>query len=361
LLRNAGFIKVEVRHVGGTSLFARCRGGAATEPPAVAGPDAPGDRDLYRRYLRDAAASVAPDGDLWFGLIGRAYREAVNAADRLAEDPLWDSFSVACQRRFGSAPETIAAVAGDVVGKSLDILAAREPLCLGPMLLHRAFHRMHTGEARSAVETLFRSAANTCGRLRRSLQHIGVDDGDAEDAAWVACAEELLCAAERGAAEVPERFAALGSAPGDLGAKRDGRRLQTDSFRRRIFVSLVNAARLDDADRLADVIMQVEARAALPGTLRTDDEFDVLFCAAVRELQRPEAAAAARALELLRQLRAACAAADAAGLAGSAASLIAPARDAELLALDVLGRKVEADALRWAAEDKKSRTWPWRS
>jgi len=359
LLCNAGFVEVEVRQVGGTSLMARGQREAATLSLAFSGPDAPDNRDLYRRYLRDAAASVARDGDLWFGLTARAYREVVNAADRLAADALWDGFTAACRRRFGAAPETMAVIPGDVAGEALDILAAREPLCLGPMLLHRAFHRMLTGEARSAVESLFRSATDACGRLRRSLQRIGSDDGDAEDAAWVACAEDLLCAAERGAAEVPERFAALGSAPGDLGARRDGRSLQTDSYRRRIFVSLVNAARLDDADRLADATAQVEARAALPGTLLTADELDVLFCAAVRELQRPEAAAmaAARALELLRRLRASCDTAIAAGRAGSAAALIAPARDAELLALNVLGQTVEADALRRAAEDKKAATW----
>jgi SAM-dependent methyltransferase len=348
LLRKAGFGEVEVRRVGGASLVARCQCGPAIDASAVASPQSPDDRGLYRRYLGDAATAAERDGDLWFGLTARGYREAVNAADSVAADSLWKDLSVACRRRFGFAPEAAAMVLQDGTGETLDVLAEREPLCLGPVLLHRAFHRLLMGEPRDSVETLFRLAADACGRLRRSLQSIGSDDGDAEDIAWVAEAEELLCAAERGDANVPERFAALGPAPGDAVTwPRACRRM--DNYRRRIFVSLVNSARLDDADRV-DVVAQVEAQAALPGAKLTDDELDVLFCAAVRELQRPEPAPG-RALELLQQFRAACA--GAASRTGSAVGLVVPARNAEILALNLLGRKQEADAIRCVAEAEK--------
>jgi hypothetical protein len=123
-------------------------------------------------------------------------------------------------------------------------------------------------------------------------------------------------------------------------------------YRRRTFVSLVNSARLDDADRMADVVAQVGARAALPAAELADDELDVLFCGAMLELQRPKPAAE-RALNLLRQLRGACT--SAAHRAGSAELLLVPARNAEILALNLLGRKQEADALRLAVRPGRDR------
>jgi SAM-dependent methyltransferase len=342
LLSDAGFEEIEVRRAGGASLMARCRCGTATDDPTLTAPFPRDDRGLYRRYLCDAAAAAEPDSDLWFGLTARSFREAVNAADSLVAGPLWDDFSDACRRRFGFAPEAAAEVSYDVAGEALDVLARREPLCLGPMLLHRAFHRLLTGAPRTSVEIQFRCAAEACGRLRRSLQRIGTDDGDAEDIAWVAGAEELLCAAERGATKVPERFAALGRAPSDAVTRLNEPSRRTDEYRRRLFVSLVNSARLDDADHLADVVTQVEARMVLPDVILTDGELDVLFCGAMRELQRPKAAA--HALKLLRQLLVACA--DVADRPGSATTLVTPARNAEILALDLLGRKEEANTLR---------------
>jgi hypothetical protein len=350
LLREAGFEQVEVDHVGRASLIARCRCGSAIGTGATTAALPSGDRDRYRRYLSNAAAEVERDSDLWFGLTARGFREAIHAADRLVAEPLWNDFSAACRRRFGIAPEAAAFHNG--ADEALNTLAAREPLCLGPVLLHRAFHRMLSGEPRASVEPLFGLAADACRRLRRSLQSIGADDGDAEDIAWVAGAEELLCAAERGAAQVPERFAALGPAPSDAATMIGGLPRRVDAYRQRTFVSLVNSARLDDADHMADVVAQVGARAKLPAAILTDDELNVLFCGAVRELQRPKATAE-RALELLRQLRAACAKAP--DRAGSAETLLAPARNAEILALDLLGRKQEADALRGVASPTKGR------
>ncbi|WP_428485179.1 methyltransferase domain-containing protein [Rhodopila sp.] len=363
ILHDAGFVDVDVRRVGGGQLIAQCRRGplpqgsfaTMTNYPGAANP---GFRDQYRRYLRDAAEAADTDSDLWFGLTARTYREAVNAADRPAADALWMAFSTACRRRFGSHPEAATNSVADTAAESLDSLVVREPLCLGPVLLHRAFHRLLAGERRSAVGDVLQRAADACDRLRRSLQRIGSDDGDAEDVGWVAGAEALLCAAEGGAKNLPERFDALGASPADAIARRDGQPLRTEQYRRRIFVSLINAAQLDEADRLADVVQAVEARATVPGILLADDELDALFCAAVRELQRREGGAA-RALDLLRQLRAACDRACAAGRGGSAVSLMPLARDREILALKVLGRKQEAKALRRSspAANVGSRIW----
>jgi hypothetical protein len=361
LLREAGFDGVEVHRGGGGSLIARCTGGPVPWDSDSAVRTGPGSRDLYRHYLREAAAGAERDGDLWFGLTARAYREAVVASDRPAADALWGAFSAACQSRFGFGPEAGAKIRGDTRNDVLEGLVASEPLCLGPVLLHRAFHRLQNGAGRRSVESLFGQAADACTRLRRSLRRIGSDDGDAEDVGWVAGAEALLCAAERGATDVPERLAALGPSPADASAGRDDRGSRTEHYRRRAFVSLINSTRLEEADRLADVVSEVEARASQPGVLLADDEFDVLFCAGLRELQRPQRTAneaatgpAERALEVLRILREASEIAVVAGRAGSALTLVAPARKAEILALMLLGRTSEANALRHPKPDRRA-------
>jgi 2-polyprenyl-3-methyl-5-hydroxy-6-metoxy-1,4-benzoquinol methylase len=329
LLKQAGFTEVEVRRTGGASLIARARNGGAAE----FWPFAP-DRGVYRRYLTDAADAVEAVGDLWFGLTARAYREAVNAVDQQAADQLWQKFSTACRQRFGHDPEA----APDHAAMALEALARHEPLCLGPVLLHRGFHLLQSGQGRIVAEPVFLRAAAACNRLRHALQRIGTDDGDAEDIAWVAEAEALLCAAERGAADTPARFVAIGTAPADSASA--GVTGRTASFTRRIYVSLVNAGSYAAADELAACVAAV--RALPPATIHGDDALDVLFCAGVRELQRdpPDPAAG---LALLRELQAASAVARAAGRAGSATGLVQPAREAEILALKMLGEPAAAD------------------
>ncbi len=288
------------------------------------------DREVYRRYLADAAGAAETAGDLWFGLTARAYREAVNAADQQAADRLWQSFAAACLQRFGCAAEAMS----DERNIALETLARREPLCLGPVLLHRGFHLLLAGQGRSIAEPVFLRAAAACRRLRHALRRIGADDGDAEDIKWVAEAEAVLCVAERGASDAPARFAAIGIAPADTAGR-------TASFARRLYVSLVNAGSYTAADQLAACVAAV--RALPPATIRTDDALDVLFCAGVRELQRdpPDPAAG---LALIRELQAASAAARAAGHAGSATGLIQPACEAEILALQMLGQREAADS-----------------
>jgi SAM-dependent methyltransferase len=344
LLRDAGFVDIDVHRNGGGQLTAFCRRASIIPAPIASEPAHSGNREQYRRYLDDVAQAVERDGDLWFGVIARAYREAVavGLADGQSADALWHEFSAGCRRRFGFDPEAGARFALGPAGEFLESLVVWEPLCLGPVLLHRAFHCLQSGGQRRTVEGVFVRSANASRRLRQSLQRIGSDDGDAEDVGWVAAAEALLCAAERGADDVPERFSALGKSPIDALARRDGQPLRTEHYRRRIFVSLVNATRLEQADRLADVVGEVEVRATLPDVPLADDELDVLYCAAVRELQRCSGGAD-RALDLLRKLRVACHAARALGRTGSAVTLMAPARDAETLALNVLGRQQEAN------------------
>jgi SAM-dependent methyltransferase len=349
LLREAGFEEVEVRRTGGASLLARAQRPAGRIVSTTE--DAQEPRRRYRRYLTEAAAAVEEGGDLWFGLIARAFREAVNAADVHAASAHWAEFSGACHRRYGLDPDAAGRPAPPVNAQSLEDLAALEPLCLGPVLFHRAMHHLLAGKSRTSVEELFERSAEACGRLRAALQRIGTDDGDAEDIIWTARAEAILCAAERGVPEVPGRLTALGPAPEDA-SRPAGLRERTERYRRRAFVSLVNASALEAAGQLDDVIAATERRAVQdsePPTSISDDELDVLFCAAARELQLP-GGSPAHALDLLQLLQAASTAVRRAGRdAGSAVTLVAPAREAEILALEVLGRADEAKSLRAAS------------
>jgi SAM-dependent methyltransferase len=352
MLVDAGFEDVEVSQVGGASLLARCRRPGGTRNALV--PASNLDRNQYRRYLDDTAAHVQEDGDLWFGLVARAYREAVNAGDAQAADVAWTAFSAACGRRFGFEPEASLSRSSRTDILSLDDLVRREPLCLGPVLLHRAMHRLLIGASRSSVEALFEQAVEGCQRLRTVLQRIGTDDGDAEDVAWTAQAEALLCAAERGATGVAAKLHSLGPAPADAARSGTQRNTRADGYRRRAFVSLVNASQFAEAGALAAVVAEVESKASSADSeqdvVLADDELDVLYCAAARELQIAEGSAEC-ALKILRLLRAACIAARNMGRStGSALALVAPAREAEILALRVLGRNDEAEALRKADE-----------
>ncbi|MGG5821380.1 class I SAM-dependent methyltransferase [Falsiroseomonas sp. HW251] len=327
LLRNAGLEQVHVRRSGGASLVGEAQLGTHA---AAAPMEEPAFDALFRRWLSEAAAAVERGGDLWIGLMVRAYRAAVNAADVETADSLWLDIVAACEARYRARPEEMKGPAGP----SLEHLAQQEPICLGPLLLHRAFHRLLRGEPRATVEPLFEAAAAAAGRLRAALGRIGTDDGDAEDIAWVARAEAILCAAERGAPDLVARLDALGPAPADPAGAR------ARSIRRRAYVGLVNAARFDLAGQMEAVV--AEAMALPAGEAGGDDALDLLYCAGVRELQ-VAGGSAERALERLGRLRDEAARARAGGrTGGSAMTLAGPGRKATVLALRRLGRHEEA-------------------
>lgn len=334
ILRASGFRTVEVERAG-TSLVARASDGPARWHEAP-----PADRGLYRRYLALAAAAAPVGSDLWFGFSARAYREAVNVQDIAEAERLYAAFAAACRDRFGFEPEEASSsVPPDA---PLEALADAQPLCLGPLLLHRGVQRIHAGESRARLAPLFLAASSAAEALRRALWRIGSDDADAEDCAWAARAEAALCAAEAGETDLLARLADLGPAPGD-GGGRD----RFGAVQRRCFVTLVNAGRFDPAAALLpEIAGPLETRLRQPGTVLADDELDALYCLGTLDLQRSGGDPAA-ALFRLRELRERCAALLSGSRAGrSARTLLWPALAAELLALEMLGRGAEAADLR---------------
>jgi SAM-dependent methyltransferase len=328
VLLGAGFRSVEVeRH--GPSLLARASAGDRRWPSSPMA-----DRTLYRRYLGEAMAAATPGSDLWLGLATRAYREAVVAQDPEPAARLYEILAQECTARFGRAPHEIAVPAGT----SLEALTKAEPLCLGGILLHRAWQRLHAGAAAGEAIPLFDAAAAACDRLRAALNAIGSDDGDAEDVAWTARAEAAVAAAHVGDAEVLARLAALGPAP------REGGHERASAARRRCFVTLVNAGHFRLALALADAAEE-PLSAASAGRPLADDELDALYCRAALELQR-EKGDARQGLSILRTARQVAETALAGGRAGSARNLLWPLLAAELLALRLLGMKDKAAEIR---------------
>jgi SAM-dependent methyltransferase len=325
VLREAGFGTVEVQKVG-ASLFARAATGA---PRWTAGTEI--DRSRYRRYLAEAARGASLGSDLWLGFAVRAYREAVVAQDLDMAQSLYGELAAACTDRYGFPPEAAASRKPPQPSITLEALAAAEPLCLGGLLLHRAWHRLHLGANGPVVLPLLDAAAAASDRLRAALAQLGSDDGDAEDVGWTARGEAAIVLAGLGDPSLETRLAALPAAPGEVGTRR------REAVLRRCLVGLVNGGHLAAAASLSGVAEPPMARARA-GALLTDDELDALYCRATLELQRRGGDPAA-ALPFLRAGRAAVEAGLAAGATGSALGLFWPLLDAEILALRKLGAR----------------------
>lgn len=190
------------------------------------------------------------------------------------------------------------------------------------------------------MQNAFECAMTAAELARQALRKIGVDDGDLEDVAWVAASEAILCAAWRGASEVPQMVSHLGPSPGVGAAAGRG-----PAIARRAFTTLVNRGHYDVARNLGDLATTALARAESAREPLVDDELDVLFSAAVLEANSASGDAAL-GVRLLRGLRAAAVRNLSARVGGSAATLVWPAVDAEILLLKRLGRKDELGALR---------------
>ncbi|MGK7869818.1 class I SAM-dependent methyltransferase [Falsiroseomonas sp. E2-1-a20] len=327
-LQAAGFSHVEVEDRGPSLLAHASDAGRPWRQPDEA------DHMTYRGYLESAAAAAPQGSDLRLGLLVRAYRACVATGDLAAADRLGPMVGAEVTGRFGQPPESLP-VGAPV---SLDVLAREQPLSLGPLLHAQAMHQRLRGVPAAQVQDLLGRAAAACERLRAALARIGTDDGDAEDIAWVAKSEQIVAAAEAGTVAPPGRLDSLARPPGGAAASQERMAL----LRRRCFVTLVNAGRLDEAAEFQDVVTAAEDRAGA-GVIMLDDEIDCLFTGAVRALNHPpgDAAAALRLARLAREslLRRVLAqpGARSAGLAWPAATL-------EHLALERLGSDAEMQA-----------------
>ena len=332
LLLDAGFVTVMVEDRGPSLLAQASTGGRAWHATGAA------EHARYRRWLEDAAEAAPPASDLRLGLLGRAYREAVAAADLAAADRLLPNLDEICRTRFSISlltPVPLPPLPGD-----LDGLAARIPLGIGGLLLHRGYHRLLAGEPRGPLESIFHDAAGAAAALRAALAHIGVDDADAEDVEWTASAEAAICAAAAGAMDMPARLQALGKAPAVGGGGE-----RAASVRRRCYVALVNAGHYAAANHSRTSFHQPFPKMEGAPEAVCDDEMDVVFAAAMLEANGRNGDPAL-SIHYLRILRRAAERVLPSRPGRSPAVLLWPGVEAELLLLRRLGRMDEARVLR---------------
>ncbi|MFC3124227.1 methyltransferase domain-containing protein [Pseudoroseomonas globiformis] len=342
-LRHAGFTTVAVESRG-AQLLARASNGSAAWRDEL-----PADRAAYRAWLEAAVITQPAGSDLHLGLLGRAWREAVHEGHVTEADRLFASLDAALRARFGQGLEGWAGSA-TATPDTLEELVRRQPVALGPWLLARGLHRLLRGEPRPGLESLFLAASRHAAGLRAALGRIGSDDGDAEDAGWVAGAEAVLCAAARGEAGLSRRLEELGDAPGTDPVASTAR---AAALRRRVYVELVNAGAFVAATPLGDTAAQALHRAEAGHEALADGELDTLWCRAASVANAPETGDPADALRALRALRGA----SLRRLAmpnlppGSAAGLLWPGTGLELELLRRAGRMTEMAALRREALD----------
>jgi hypothetical protein len=292
-----------------------------------------GDRGPYLAWLGAAAVAVPPGSDLGLGLRARLYRERSAAGDTPAATAAWDELDAAVVARFGCGIEGFLTRTETL---ALDALVAREPLCLGGVLLHRGLEALQHDEP---AEHLLTGAVAAAGRLRAALRAIGSDDGDAEEVAFAATKELIVSAALRGDPGIAPRIEAMIAAGGLRHA---------EVAARRCFVTLVNRGALDEARRI-DMAMPPNWCAISDTDPVQHAEASIIYCRAVMELQLADGRRR-DALEWLRALRAALLRGFAAGDTRAATILYWPAAEAAALGLRLSGENGAAAALLSEAE-----------
>ena len=282
LLRAGGFAHVHVE-LDSHSLIA-----FASDAPLKLEHDPARLRQALRTHLEGRAAKLDPASDLFLGLAGRAFQEAVNDGDMPAADRAWALLTRGCQTRFGWGLDALTSLPPEVETCGLERMAQLVPLNLGGLLYSRGIRRLAGGAARPTLEGQFTLAAAAAAAMRRALGELAMEDGQTEDIDWTARAEALLCAAAAGSPAVVARLAALPPAPTG-GA---GRRVAT---LRRGLTTLVNAGHLDLARGLMSVAGPDIAPAQEDSPPASDEDRDLRFCLAVLDVQgTPANPAAAR-------------------------------------------------------------------
>lgn len=333
LLLQSGFAHVETED-DGCSLVAY-----ASDAPLDLEDDPAILRARYRDYLGLRAASAPAGSDLFLAMAGRALTEAASDGDAPAAERAWNILAPACKLRFGLELDDPALPPAEAAAAPLERMAELMPLNLASILYARVMLRLAQGAPRSDVEAQLHAVGRAARALRTGLQSIAIDDLQTADIEWVARAELLLCAADRGAADIVPTLARLPPAPGETA---EGRRAVVAV---RVMTALVNGGRYDLARAVADAEGMRSAAWADPGSAAalTPALCDGLFSLAVLDLQPPEDPPTA--LARMRRVQAAILARPA-GAAGAADGLFLAALRGELQAVVALRLGEEAERLR---------------
>jgi len=287
LLARAGFTYVLIECDGG-SLVAY----ASDAPFALLDYEA-AFRGILRRYLEGRIGSFSPNDDLFFGFAGRALLEAANDGDTAQGERLRPMMRTAILERFGIDIERIVGLPPEVSRCSLGRLAALMPLNFAAILYADAMLALAQGASRPSVRARLDCAAAAARALRRAAGELAMEDALSGDLAWVAAAEAMLCAAETGDADVPDRLAALDALTGTA------ERARYAAMAARCFIGLVNGGHHALARGVLATCGPDET------LLQTSLERDFRFCCGIVYLQQDGDAGAAR--EIFAALRVALA------------------------------------------------------
>lgn len=287
LLVEAGFPHVNIT-TDAHSLIA-----FASAAPLDLQTDLPTLNATCREYLSRRAAEVPRDSDLFMGFAGRALFECVNAADPEGAQKAWALLVPACRRRYRLDLDAFDALPPGSSTWNLDELVRQVPVNLGMILYADSMRRLLAGTPRQELEGRFLLAVQAAKLIIRALGKLSMGDALAENIAWVAAAEALLCSAERGGSDLVARMVELPPAP--LSAGGQARRQEIVE---RLLVTLVNARHYAPARQLvsAECVAEPPLGASLADTTR-----DALFALGILEIQH--GADPARAKRLFARVR----------------------------------------------------------
>ena len=210
-LRRAGFSHIRIDS-DGWKLTA-----FAAAVPLNLRDDAAERHAIVTRYLTGRAEARGEPDDLYIGFAGRAFFEAVSAADAPAAQRVWARLDPALKARYHIDTDMITEPPAGIGDIGFDGIAAIMPFNLAVIMLARAYQRLQAGEARPRLLPRFTAIRTVCGPLWARLESRNIGDMQTRQILWVAAAEEVLCVAARGHASVVPMAAALDESPTGAG------------------------------------------------------------------------------------------------------------------------------------------------
>lgn len=204
-LRDAGFAHVAVRQKR-SALVAY-----ASPSPLALDEDQGAAWRAYRRYMEARAARAPVGSDIQFGFAGRAMFDAANDADEAACESAWAMLNEGAAARYGYRLEDLTALPDGAAQAQLEGLGEKMPHGLGMILFARAMQRLARGEARSAVRPVMALGLQAVEALQAALGRRSLgDDLLSSSIGDVLRLELLLCDAEAGAPGVAAALIARG-------------------------------------------------------------------------------------------------------------------------------------------------------
>jgi SAM-dependent methyltransferase len=210
-LRRAGFPHIRIDS-DGWKLTA-----FASPVPLDLRDDAAERHAIVTRYLTGRAEARPEPDDLYIGFAGRAFFEAVNAADAAAAQRVWVPLDRALKTRYQIDIDTISRPPAGIADVGFDGIAAIMPFNLAVIMLARTYQRLQAGEARPRLRPQFTAIRTVCGPLWARLESRNIGDMQTRQILWVAAAEEVLCVAAQGKAEIVPMAGALEESPTGAG------------------------------------------------------------------------------------------------------------------------------------------------